>query len=73
MATHEEWSDRVKRMLKAELKRQGVTYEELAQRLTSMGIPESAANIANKISRGGFSAAFLVQCLTAIGTRALNI
>lgn len=68
-----DWSEQVKRLLKAELKRQGVTYEELAKRLTSMGIPESAANIANKISRGGFSAVFLVQCLEAIGTRALAV
>ncbi|WP_264076686.1 DUF6471 domain-containing protein [Rhodopseudomonas palustris] len=27
-----------------------------------MGIPKTERNIANKISRGGFTAAFLIQC-----------
>ena len=46
-------------ILKAELKRKGRGYRELAERLTAMGTPETDRNIANKISRGGFTAAFL--------------
>lgn len=62
-----EWQDRVKGILKAELKRRNVSYKQLAQRLEEMGIHETERNIANKISRGGFSATFFVQCLLAIG------
>ncbi len=40
---------------------------------TAMGTPESERNIANKISRGGFTAAFFLQCLKASGTRVLNL
>jgi len=45
----------------------------LAEKLTAMGIPESEANIANKISRGGFTAVFFVQCLIAIGTHTVRL
>ena len=38
-----------------------------------MGTPETERNIANKISRGGFTAAFFVQCLEAIGCQTLRL
>ena len=68
-----DWTARAKNLLKGELKRRGVSYRELAEKLTAMGIPESERNIANKISRGGFTGAFLIQCLTAIGARSLRL
>lgn len=68
-----EWSERVKGMLKAELKRRNVSYRELAEKLEPLGIRETERNIANKISRGGFTAAFFVQCLVAIGCQTLRL
>lgn len=68
-----EWQDRVKGLLKAELKRRNLGYRELAERLTAMGIPETERNIANKIARGGFTAVFFVQCLVAIGCQTLTV
>lgn len=68
-----EWSERVKGLLKAELKRRNVGYGELAEKLTAMGIPETERNIANKISRGGFTAAFFLQCLVAIGATEVRL
>lgn len=65
--------DRVKNILKAELKRKGVSYRELAERLTLMGTPESERNPANKIARGTFTAAFFVQCLSAIGVTSVRL
>ena len=64
---------RVKNILKAELKRKGVSYRDLAERLTANGIPETERNLANKIARGTFTAAFFVQCLTAIGTASVRL
>ena len=61
-----EWEDRVKGLLKAELKRRNVTYAELVGKLADIGVMDSEPNIRNKISRGKFTAVFLVQCLTAI-------
>jgi hypothetical protein len=68
-----DWPAHVKGLLKAELKRKGVSYRDLAVKLTAMGIPETEPNIANKISRGGFTAVFFVQCLTAIGTHTMRL
>jgi 3-mercaptopyruvate sulfurtransferase SseA len=62
-----DWSERAKRYLKAELKRADVTYEELANRLSNMGIAETKASISNKISRGGFPASFFLASMKAIG------
>ena len=67
MADEIDWHARVKGILKAELKRRNLGYRELAERLEAVGVHETERNIANKISRGGFSAAFFVQCLDAIG------
>ena len=39
--SHDVYADRAKRYLKAELKRAGVGYAELAKRLTDAGIPEN--------------------------------
>jgi hypothetical protein len=68
-----DWAERAKGLLKAELKRRNVGYRELAEKLSALGIPETERNIANKISRGGFTAAFLIQCLSAIGCTTLRL
>jgi hypothetical protein len=67
------WAEHAKGLLKAELKRRGLGYRELAERLTSAGSPESERNLTNKISRGGFTAAFLLQALRAIGCDSIDI
>lgn len=68
-----EWENRVKGMLKAELKRRGVTYAQLVGKMADIGVMDSEPNIRNKISRGKFTAVFLVQCLTAIGVEAIRL
>jgi hypothetical protein len=73
MVTDEKWQARAKGLLKAELKRRGVSYKQLAEKLDKIGVPETEANIANKISRGGFSAVFLLQCLDAIECKSLPV
>lgn len=73
MADEVDWHGRVKGILKAELKRRNLGYRELAERLELVGVHETERNIANKISRGGFSAVFFVQCLVAIGCRSVAL
>jgi Domain of unknown function (DUF6471) len=68
-----DWQEKVKGLLKAELKRRNISYRELAEKLTSAGNPETERNIANKIARGGFSAVFLIQCLSLIEAREVKI
>ena len=73
VANDTEWQFRVKGLLKSELKRRNIGYRELAERLAAMGVHDSERNIANKISRGGFTAVFLVQCLEAIGVETFRV
>jgi Domain of unknown function (DUF6471) len=72
MKTEGEWAEDVRRLLRAEMARRGVTYEGLAERLAAIGVRDKAVNLRNKVARGRFSAVFLVQCLTAIGARTLR-
>jgi len=67
------WEDRARLFLKAEIKRADVTYEELAERLKAHSFSENAASIANKLSRGTFSATFFLATLAALGKENLSL
>jgi Domain of unknown function (DUF6471) len=73
MRTEAEWEDHLKGIIKAELKRKHVTYDDLSEKLKALGVDETPAAIANKISRGRFTAVFLAQCLEAIGLHTLRM
>jgi len=45
----------------------------LAAKLAEVGVRDTAVNIRNKVSRGGFSAVFFVQCLKATGTEVVRL
>ncbi len=68
-----EWEARAKGLLKAELKRRNVSYAQLVDRLADIGVVDSEPNIRNKLSRGKFTAVFMLQCLEAIGVRELRL
>lgn len=68
-----QWEERVKTLLKVELKRKNVTYAELVGKLADIGVMDSEPNIRNKISRGKFTAVFFLQCLEAIGVSDLHL
>lgn len=68
-----DWNDKAKRLLKSELIKRGVTNSDLVLRLNSLGIEETKSSIDSKISRGTFSAAFFIQCLSAIRCEKLEI
>jgi hypothetical protein len=68
-----DWQAVVKGMLKAELKRRNLSYADLADKLTAIGIEENERNISNKIGRGTFTAVFFIQCLQAIGCQTLHL
>ena len=70
---NQEFETLAKNLLKGELKRRGITYAQLAEKLAGIGVIENERNLNNKIARGGFSAAFLLQCLKAIGSSTLSL
>ena len=55
------------------MKRRNLSYADLADRLAVIGVKETPRNIQNKITRGGFKAVFLVQCMEAIGVKNLQL
>lgn len=59
--------DRARGVIRAEMARQNVTYAQLVERLAAIGVNESERNLRNKVSRGKFTAAFMLDCLLAMG------
>ena len=68
MPEQTDWENKAASLLKAELKRKGVTYAQLAEM-----IGDKEVNIRNKLSRGKFSAAFLIHCLGVIGVAEVRL
>lgn len=63
-----EFEDKAKELLKKALAERQMTHGGLIDALTSLGVPPIKEQaMTNKISRGGFSAAFLLQCIDAMG------
>ena len=71
--TSDEWADKAKRFLKAEMTRAGVRNAELARRLTEMGLPETEAGVQVKINRGAFPAWFMLAAMSALGAKAIRL
>ncbi|OFX18970.1 MAG: hypothetical protein A2041_11070 [Bacteroidetes bacterium GWA2_31_9b] len=67
------WNKHTKRLLKAELVKRGISIDDLVRRLNAVGIYETKSSINSKISRGTFSASFLIQCLNVIGCKNFDI
>jgi len=68
-----DWNERVKRLLKSELIKRGISNAELVNMLANIGIEETKSSIDSKVSRGTFSASFFIQCLTVIGCEKIEI
>ncbi len=68
MPDQSDWETKAANILKAELKRQGVTYAKLAEL-----IGDKEPNVRNKLSRGKFSAAYLLKCMDSIGLSEIRI
>jgi hypothetical protein len=67
------WNNTVKRILKSELIKRGITTEDLVLLLNKNGSLETKSSVDSKISRGTFSASFFMQCLFVIGCAKIEI
>jgi hypothetical protein len=68
-----EYANRIRRFLKAELKRAELSYKDLAERLTSHGLEETEAGVTSKLARGTFPATFFVACLAVLERDAVRL
>ncbi|MBO6561191.1 MAG: hypothetical protein JJ959_11670 [Nisaea sp.] len=73
MKSDDKWVNLAKGIIRAEMTRRSITYDQLAERLSAIGIEFTAVNLRNKVARGGFSAVFFLQCLSAIGCTQLHL
>ena len=73
MPERTDWEEKAKGLLRAEMTRRGLTYAHLAERLAAIGIDDNERNLRNKVSRGKFTAGFLLQCLNSIGVTDLRL
>jgi hypothetical protein len=67
------WNTLAANILKAELKRRGITYDQLQEKLVALGINDTTNSIKVKVSRGSFQFAFFLQCAAAIGIKNLRL
>jgi hypothetical protein len=73
MPERTDWEDAAKRLLRAEMAKRGVTYAQLVERLGQLGIQEDERNLRNKVSRGKFTAGFLLQVMKALGAKEVRL
>ena len=73
MPQRTDWEAKARGILRSEMAKQNVTYSQLLERLESIGVQEDERNLRNKVSRGKFTAAFMLQCLTAMDVSDLRI
>ena len=67
-----EWGARESRFIKAELKRAGIGYKELAERLKEHGLQETETSM-GKLARGTFVASFFLATMKAIGRERVSL
>lgn len=67
------WAAKAKNLLRAEMVKRGLNYAALAEKLKAIGVHDNERNLANKIARGSFTAAFFLQCLKAIDVQTLHL
>jgi hypothetical protein len=73
MPERTDWEEKAKGLLRAEMARRSVTYAQLVEKLAAIGVEDNERNLRNKVSRGKFTAGFLLQCLSAIGVQHLQL
>ncbi len=67
------WEELAKNTLRAAMMQRGISYAALAERLETIGVHDNELNLRNKVSRGRFTAVFLMQCLKALDAEWIHI
>lgn len=71
--TEAEWQASASAFLKAEMKKAGVTYTGLVERLKAHGFEETEASVTMKLKRGTFAAAWLFTCIAALELEGIRL
>jgi len=68
-----EWREVVSRVVKSEMSKRKLKYEDLSQILEKTGTIQTSANLRNKINRGIMGAELFLQILIALDVKRLDI
>ena len=66
------WRNAVQRLLKTEMSRHDVRYQELSERLAAIGVEQSADNLRNKVNKGILGADLLLQIVSVLNVKSIN-
>jgi hypothetical protein len=67
-----DWRQLVQRILKAEMSKRGTKYQDLSDRLLSIGVNQSADNLRNKVNKGIMGADLLLQIMYVLNMRRIE-
>lgn len=67
-----EWRDVVSRMVKSEMSLKAVKYQDLSDKLSAIGVAQSADNLRNKINKGILGADLLLQIVYVLNIRRID-
>ena len=66
------WRELVSRLIKADMAKKNLKYEDLSQLLDAHGTKQSADNLRNKINRGILGADLYLQLFLVLNIKQLN-
>lgn len=64
-----DWRKIVQRLIKAEMSLKGVKYQDLSDKLATIGVKQSADNLRNKVNKGILGADLLLQLVYVLDTK----
>ena len=68
-----DWREVISRLVKSEMSKRKMKYEDLSQLLEQTGTIQTSANLRNKINRGIMGAELFVQILIVLDLKQLDI
>ncbi|GAA0857904.1 DUF6471 domain-containing protein [Aliiglaciecola litoralis] len=70
--TNRDWRQAVQRIIKSEMSKRGVKYQELSDRLAGIQVVQSADNLRNKVNKGILGADLLLQIMFVLNMRKIE-
>ena len=67
------WAKRAKAIVRAEMVKRDLTYQDLEDLLASIGVEKTAGNLATRISSGAFGVQLFLQVMVAMGVRNIDL
>ena len=73
MPDRTDWEAKARGIIRAEMAKRNIPYSKLAELMETIGVHEDERNLRNKVSRGKFTVAFMLQVLKAIGATEIRL